>query len=106
MCLECNFINPLSSLLLIDTEVSSNHVHICAPCFSRLCLEATRGLLESALDEKYLEDTKMLLLQLRCTIFACVIDCDDSGEHREGLCPAAVCATSWAVFQAGPLAHT
>lgn len=45
----------------------------------------------------------MLLLQLRCSL--CVIDYDDLGEHGESLCPAAVCATSWAVFIAGPLAH-
>lgn len=38
-------------------------------------------------------------------VFACVIDSDGLGEHRESLCPAAVCATSWALFKAGPLAH-
>lgn len=71
VCLECNFINPLPSLILIDIEVSPNDVHICASCFSRLCFGATRGLWESAFDYKYSENTKMLLLQLRCSLCLC-----------------------------------
>lgn len=38
-------------------------------------------------------------------VFPCVIDCDDLGEHKGSFCPAAVGATSWAVFKADPLAH-
>lgn len=68
MCLECNFINLLPSLLLIDIEVSPSHVYICVPCFSRLCFEAIRGLSESALDEKIFRRYKM---QLRCSLCLC-----------------------------------
>lgn len=71
MCLECNFINPLPNLILIDIEVSPNHVHICAPLFSGLCFDATRGLSESTVDEKYSEHTKMLFLQLGCSLCLC-----------------------------------
>lgn len=65
----------------------------------RLCFKATRGL-----SEKNSEDTKMLLLQLRCSLCLCNWLWWPGGAQRN-LCPAAVCATSWAVFKAGPLAH-
>ena len=44
------------------------------PAFLGFVLRLTRGLSESALDEKYSEDTEMLLLQLKCTVLASALD--------------------------------
>ena len=74
VCLERNLMNPLPSLILVDTEVFPTCIHTCAPCFSRLCFETNKV---AALDEKYSEDSEMLLLQLKHAVFASVLYCDD-----------------------------
>jgi len=49
------------------------------PAFLGFVLKLKRGLSESALDEKYSEDTEMLLSQLKGTVLASVLDCDRLG---------------------------
>lgn len=101
MCLECNFINPLPSLILI--EVSPNHVHMLPASLGLVSRQ--QWVFQSPHLMRKIQKTPKCLFCNSGAVFACVIDYDDLGEHRESLCPAAVCATSWAVFKAGPLAH-
>lgn len=79
MCLECNFINPLPSLISI--EVSPNRVHM-LPAFLGF-VSRQQGVFQNPHLMRKIQKIPKCFFCNSGAVFACVIDCDDLGEHRE-----------------------
>lgn len=74
MCLECNFINPLPSLISI--EVSPSNVHR-LPAF----LGFVSG--QQGVFQRRIQKIPNCFFCNSGAVFACVTGYDDLGEHRE-----------------------